>query len=148
VSLSTSTSLASFDNLCSSEATAAALPGTYKAFLATSNASAASRFTARGVPVYRPDGAVAFDSDTTMFSATGMPETGLRVFADGTAVQGFPYVVTGATDPTRTGGTFTCSDWQDTTTSTEAGETDRLDHWFLGTGPACSFAFAAYCLQQ
>src|SRR5205823_4214594 len=51
----TSTGLAGGDTLCGTKASAASLPGTYKAVLPTSTASAMSRFTTRGVPIVRPD---------------------------------------------------------------------------------------------
>ncbi len=48
--------LAAMDALCTTEATAAALPGTYRAAVATSTASVTSRFTLDDRPWHRPDG--------------------------------------------------------------------------------------------
>ena len=50
--------IAAADALCTSEATAAGLPGTYRAFLATKQASAMSRFDLGGAPWVRVDGVV------------------------------------------------------------------------------------------
>ena len=50
--------LAAADALCNSEASAAGLPGTYRALLATDNATAASRFSTAGNPWARVDNVV------------------------------------------------------------------------------------------
>ncbi|HEY8073556.1 MAG TPA: hypothetical protein VIF62_05595, partial [Labilithrix sp.] len=52
----TSTGLTGADTLCQGEAVLASLAGTFKAFLATSAASAVSRFDTSGTPWSRPDG--------------------------------------------------------------------------------------------
>jgi hypothetical protein len=48
--------LASADALCAAEASAASLPGTYRAWLETSSAGGLSRFDLTGLPWARPDG--------------------------------------------------------------------------------------------
>ncbi len=63
--------IASADAMCQSEATAAGLSGTFKALLATTSASAASRFSTNGATWVRPDGlALAASAATALASNT------------------------------------------------------------------------------
>ena len=59
--------LAAADALCNSEASTASLPGTYRALLATTTASAASRFSTSGAPWGRPDGVLLAPTAAALF---------------------------------------------------------------------------------
>jgi hypothetical protein len=70
VSFPGSYSMSSADSLCASEASG--LPGTYHAFLAGNGSSPASRFTAKGLTVVRPDGVVISATDTSLFAGNSI----------------------------------------------------------------------------
>lgn len=57
------------DAVCGSEATAAGLSGTYRALLATTTATAASRFTTSGPPWIRTDGLPITNTAAELFSS-------------------------------------------------------------------------------
>jgi hypothetical protein len=58
------------DTICTSEAAAAGLPGTYRAFLATTQASGMSRFGEGGAPWVRVDGVVLAATGTVSFACS------------------------------------------------------------------------------
>jgi hypothetical protein len=106
----TSAGLPALDMLCANDATAAGLPGTYLAAVATSTGSIASRFTLDGRIVQRRDG--------TLVANSGSFWGGLDLDAgvDQTAAGAYTgsFVFTGALDPTVTPLiTDTCNDWAD-----------------------------------
>jgi hypothetical protein len=141
------------DTLCANEAAAASLPGTYKALLATTTASAASRMTLASLYV-RPDG-IPIATGTTV-QAGGALDSGIWQRADGTYVPATgDLAFTGAPTPASTGTlTSTCSDWMSTATpGATIGATTFADPtwWFVppGVNPvSCNQALAVYCLQQ
>lgn len=61
--------LASADQLCQNEAAQAGLNGSFKALLASSNASAASRFSVDSTPWVRPDGVTIASTGAVLFEA-------------------------------------------------------------------------------
>jgi hypothetical protein len=122
--------LASADALCTSEASAAGLPGSYLALLATSTASAASRFAA-GVPWARVDGTIV----TTEFEA---PQTPIDRTANGTLIPQ-TYVWVGASDFV-SAGVHTCSDW-----TNPANVLDATSGNAAWAGPMAISASTDYC---
>jgi hypothetical protein len=74
--------LASADALCSAEATAAGLPGTYRAWLETSTAGGLSRFDLAGKPWARPDGVLLTAKASDLIGTTWLARP--NQFADGT----------------------------------------------------------------
>ena len=113
--------VASADAVCQAEASNAALPGTYKALLATTTASAASRFSTSGSPWGRVDGALLAASASSTFTST-LWDTSPGVSADGTQVFGNVGVWSGAANPTAFGTTAsTCADWTNSGTGTAVG---------------------------
>jgi len=95
--------LAGADALCTSDANASLLPGSYRALLATNTATAASRFTL-GVPWGRPDGVIVLDDLTQALAP-------ISEQADGTVVPG-GYVWVGAATPQTIGSNATtCNNW-------------------------------------
>ena len=143
--------LASADQRCVTDAQAAGLPGTYHALLATSTASAASRFNTAGPRWVRPDGIAVFDPASTLATG-GAPLTAIDVTAAGGYVPQL-YVLTGATTSNVVGSaTTTCNDWTSTATNQfpdvgigyESGPAG-----FSYTTDRCSDATArVYCLQD
>jgi hypothetical protein len=142
--------LASADAFCQGEANTASLPGTYLALLATSTASAISRFDLAGLPWVRLDNTelavsnMAFAAGNTLapFDTT----TALTHISD--------LVVTGAAQPDAVGTTAdTCSNWtiKNASQSWALGSSGESGAKFFrnGTGTSnCNVAGRLYCLQQ
>jgi hypothetical protein len=156
--------IADADLHCSTEATAAALPGTYRALLATTTtaAAAATRFdlaVAKG-GWFRADDMPVFPTPTALGTDALLPTGPLTQKADGTYIDDSGVVTleawTGMNNKPNAVSTttaFSCTDW----TSAVAGETATF-----GLGPFVNRLFTAtptagacsaphrylYCLQQ
>ena len=103
----------------------------------------------RGVPVVRPDGALLFDSDTSLLLATGQPVAPLSILADGTQILGDVFVAVGASDPSMSGGSETCGDWQSTTGSVGLGFVYSTVDWFDSGSAECTRTdYSIYCLEE
>ena len=134
------TGIAGADTLCRTEATAAGLAnaGTFKALLATTSASAASRFDESGPPWVRVDGVQIAPID---------------VRADGTYNdQQFGVAYTGALAPRDVGtnGT-TCNNWSKNDATGNGNFTNIFDlNFFSGYSAACDRwpgSSHIYCLE-
>jgi hypothetical protein len=142
--------IAGADTVCANNATSAGLAGTFKALLATSSASAASRVTL--APLYvRPDG-IPIATGTTIAAGSAL-DSGIWQRADGTYVPSTGDVVfTGAASPSATGTlTSTCSDWTSTvSTGAYIGADTFADPswWNLASNGTCASTLAVYCLEQ
>lgn len=147
--------IAAADALCASEATAAGLPGTYKALLATNGASAISRFnTATGAAWVRSSDGIAL---TTLARAMGTAlealETAPNTNAKGNTRYGSTTTWTGAATLTTPGtASTTCGNWTATTstgTGGRAGDT-AISTWFGrdASGACTSTARKLICLQE
>lgn len=139
------------DALCAANATSAGLVGTYKALLATTTASAASRVTL--APLYvRPDG-IPIASGSTI-AAGGPLDSGIWQRADGSYVPATgDLAYTGAPSPSAVAPTLaaSCDDWTSTTsTSAHIGADTFADPlwWALAQNGTCISQLAVYCLQQ
>ncbi len=108
--------IAAADSLCQSEATAAGLPGTYKALLAVEGASASSRFSFAGAPWVRPDGVAIVEKASDL--ATDLLMAPIGVSAGGLYL-GNLGVWVGASSLSDAGSESTCASW----TSNSAGLT-------------------------
>jgi hypothetical protein len=147
-----SVGVAGADALCTADANAGSLQGTFKALLATTTATAASRVAL--APLYvRPDG-IPIATGATI-SAGGLLDSGIWQRADGTYVPSSgDLVYTGAQTPSALGTlTSTCSDWTSTATPGAVIGADTFSDstwWNLSAinPPACSQTLAVYCLQQ
>jgi Protein of unknown function (DUF1554) len=134
------------DRQCSEAARSAALEGEFLAFLATSKASAASRFNLSGPPWVRPDGIpiVATAVDIT----TGNLLAPVSVRADGSPYTLSGDVWTGAATP-EAPGIATCVDW---TSSDSMGGTAFANFasakWFGVSTTPCTASLALYCFQR
>jgi hypothetical protein len=142
--------IAGADTLCASNAAGAGLSGTYKALLATTTTSAASRMTL--APLYvRPDG-IPIATGVTI-GAGGSLDSGIWQRADGSyvAVTG-DLTFTGASTPSATGTlASTCSDWTSTASTSAAVGADTLADptwWNIASNGSCTLTLAVYCLEE
>ena len=105
--------IGSADALCQSEAALSALPGTYKALLATTEASPASRFDTAAAPWRRVDGVRITETAEAMFQA-GRFDSFLNLTADGqTYYSSSTFVWSGTGSLAEAGAANqTCNDWQ------------------------------------
>ncbi len=105
--------IASADSLCQSEATTAKLPGTYKALLAPTGSTAASRFyyAAGSQPWIRSDGILVAPTASAFFT-TALFDASPNISADGSTYYGFSGVWTGAANPlTAATDATNCANW-------------------------------------
>lgn len=143
----------SADMLCNSEASAYGLPGNYMALLATTTASAASRFnTADTTGWSRIDGVELAPTAAELFSLDYW-ETALTVFADGKYdSQGTLIVAGGASSLTSMGTSeLTCDDWSKSTGTFGAGinGATRVGTLFaVQTDANCGTPARLACLQN
>jgi hypothetical protein len=130
------------DALCASEA--AALGGTFKALLATTSASAISRFSLAGAPWVRLDGIPL--ADTASLVATGGLRAPLNVTPSLAYVTSI--VFTGAVQPNATGAAAadTCSNWT-ITNSAINGSSSYIGGFFFDQGTVNCQARKVYCLE-
>jgi hypothetical protein len=135
--------LAAADALCASEATAAQLPGTFKALLGTTAASAISRFGLSGPTWVRPDGIALADSPLAF--AAGDLTAAPSLTAIGTVVTGGRAITGGDL------GSPLANDCQGWTVAgggtTEGAAWRATDEAFNVTSTACGSA-PIYCLAQ
>ncbi len=139
------------DALCATNATSAGLVGTFKALLATTTASAASRVTL--APLYvRPDG-IPIASGSTI-AAGGPLDSGIWQRADGTYVPATgDLIYAGAPSPSAVSPTLeaSCDDWTATTSvAAHIGADTFADPlwWSLAQNGECTSTLAVYCLEQ
>jgi hypothetical protein len=145
--------IAAADAVCQNDAQNNGLPGTYRAFLATSTASAISRFDVSGAPWVRVDGIPIANVASDLGRRNGRFVAALQVTASG-SILGNNDGWTGSADPSARGtlGT-TCNDWQ-SSASTANGTSGTMQYSSfskaLGSGPQASCATTythLYCLQ-
>jgi hypothetical protein len=142
--------IGSADTLCQNEATAAKLPGTYKALLASSGTSAASRFNTSGAFWIRSDG-IPLASTASAFLSGSTFDVPPNVTADGSVYYGNSPVWTGATTVTTVGSdATTCANWLSTSGTAPvgfAGYTSATMFFDIGTNP-CNSQELLTCLQE
>ena len=144
--------LAGADALCASEASAAGLSGSYKAFLSTTSASASSRFDLTKPLWVRTDGIPIAANLNDFLSTAGPHLTAISVEADGTTYRGDFSVVLGSDSPTVVGRVdSTCNNWSSdvSTSSMIYGRESRTDDWWPGNATGCDFGFIGlYCFEE
>ncbi len=107
--------LASADALCNSEASAASLPGTYRALIATATATAASRFSTVGNPWARVDDVLLAPTAANFLASTGthwlapLSVSANRFYSQNRTWAGAPNLTTTGTAPT--GLSTSCQNW-------------------------------------
>ena len=146
--------LAAADALCTQEAAEAGLPGTYRALLATTTATAASRVQTAGAPWVRLDGAFLWTQSAFTFSYPywfAAP----NLSADKTTWFGNTAVWSGARTLTTQGTVATtCNNWTSSSANAtgaggRAGMTQLTELANMGTPFACDAVYAKLlCLQQ
>jgi hypothetical protein len=148
--------VATLDAACASAASSAGLPGTYAALVATSSATAASRFSTAGSPWVRTDGVQIVASAANLFASSGpILLAPLDIDAKGSVMPtgSEAFVMTGATsfDTLATSAT-NCSDFTDGSSSDNhlgIADGSLSDNRFAYTEILpCNWASGVYCLQQ
>ncbi|MFL5307855.1 MAG: hypothetical protein ACJ8F1_21730 [Polyangia bacterium] len=145
-------SRATFDALCQSEATTAALPGTYLALVATTQSTAIARFTtsAGSLPWFRPDGVQLVTAAAGLLGDRPELLAAFDVMADGTyVVDSWPWTGALQTDQVGTLAT-TCNDWSSTVGSGDGGTTAGAYDWYneFQESLTCVGSQPVFCLQQ
>jgi hypothetical protein len=148
VPISATKGIAADDEECQNEAMAAALPGTYKAFLSQIGKTAGERFVADQRPWVRVDGVSLAEPGRSLLDATNLPPMGLlapiNVTASGAYVIGL----------VRTGGLgagtvrATCNDWTDGSGRFFWGNADWTTLWWNWADDSCDAEMYVYCLQE
>lgn len=151
----TALSIGALDAQCQSEASAAGLPGTYKAAVANTGATIAERFTSDERVVRRVDGTQVAFTAGALFA--GLSTSLLNQRADGTYVgvqAGFEenYFFSGALDGTEQGTSVsTCNSWTATTGTARVGDAaisgEPNTLWFRGV-ESCASALGVLCFQD
>jgi hypothetical protein len=140
--------VAAFDARCMADATAAQLPGTYRALVATASQRAIDRFDTSGARWERLDG-------IPLAPTAGSLALGLRVpleqRADGTYDTGTAQVWTGATDPGSLAAGSACVDWTSASPSQQGllGEPHRAgtEGFDLSSRRCDDTTHGVYCLE-
>lgn len=145
------TGLAGADAICSSEAAAARLPGTYRALLGTTQASAASRFDLSGPPWIRSDGipivsaGAAIAGTADLAAAPNVNAGGADYFGD---VLTWTGVTAGVDRPSTAAAS--CADWtnHDASVGGSLGDPTRTSGaWTAAMTAPCDRPAHVYCLQ-
>lgn len=151
--------LSGADALCQSRASAAGLPGTFKAWLSTSSTSASSRLNHSSVPYILVDGSVVAAgwtdlTDGALQHAINLDEFGVGPTPAGTRAWTGSYH-NGATFNGTFGYPETCNDWTSSSVNNDgmvgsAQQTDKL--WstldMLATPCSPTHRYHLYCFQQ
>ncbi len=136
------TGIAAADAVCQADADASSTPGSYRALLATSTASALSRFDLAGTRWVRRDG-VAMLPSTAQWATAALFDAAP---VEGTSAIGYQLIITGTRSLGQVATGNNCGDWSST-----SGSMDGLWTWdattSMVTGVPCG-ARRIYCLQQ
>lgn len=143
--------LAAADAECMSNAQNAGLTGTFRALMATSTASPASRFSTAGAPWVRLDGIPLVAAAADLFAANGRLIAPLQVTPQGFYL-GNEGAWTGSANPLTPGtDASTCSDWTTGTgTGTMGGVLFSMApkvYSHFGNQPCSSIPVHLYCLE-
>jgi hypothetical protein len=144
--------MADADSRCADEATAAGRSGSFRALLATSTASAISRFSTAGTPWVRPDGVAIVAQAADL--AHGALLAPISLTAGGTSVGLWSGARTGAMAPDAIGSVpSTCRNWAvtDLTLHFQAGEPLLASSQFFYRAAynlPCDSPARYYCLEQ
>jgi hypothetical protein len=147
--------LTSADGRCTTDAVAAGLPGTYKALLATSTASAISRFnTAAGTPPWaRPDNTLVTNTANELAFALSYVLASPNSNAANDTWYGQSTIWTGAPDLINPGTALTtCNDWNDPAGTARVGVAGRsaLADWRAASSgfPCTTGGLRLVCMQD
>jgi hypothetical protein len=137
------------DALCQQEASAAGLTGTYKALLAPSGSTIASRFDTSGSPWTRVDGTWLAPDAGLFFQGTTFSAPP-NLTADGSVYYGGQNLWTGAATPSTVGtAASTCVDWSSMSGQGVAGVAgdSSVRDFFGELTQSCNWGFKLACLQ-
>jgi hypothetical protein len=150
-----SAGISAADSACQSAATSACLPGSYLSLLATTSASAASRFSTTGSAWVRPDGVPVFSTAANLDTMTVIAPI---VLTAGGSYYGNYALWNGATSPTAVGtAATTCSNWTSNDGSLTASsaitgftqlEPSGVADWAIETLTCSADYGVVYCLQE
>jgi hypothetical protein len=140
------------DAICTEEAQAAGLPGSYKAWLSDSTASPSTRFIQSSFPYSLVNGAIIADDWAALVD--GSLDVPINVQADGSlVVDGFAWTATSeAGSPVSAAHYDFCSDWYSGEFSADAGAVGSVTSvgvgWSNDHFNGCLSTFPLYCFQQ
>src|SRR5205823_13490528 len=139
-----------FDDACAAQATAAKLPGTYKALVASDGASAVSRFDLTGPTWVRPAGVALLAQASDL--ADGKLIAPIDVLADSTPDGDVNAFFAGAPSPGVPGpGDTTCNGWTSALHDVRAiiGRNSNIEprSRFNLVAIGCDFPARVYCFQ-
>jgi hypothetical protein len=142
-----------FDSRCQAEATAAGLPGSYLAAVATTTQTIASRFTTDARPWQRVDGTTITSDGASLFAAAGVIPSFVNQTADGTytASTAPKFIWTGATPNVTGTAASTCSNWTLQSGNGTVGYPNAAElgsFWATPTPHACTASHSVLCLEQ
>ena len=140
------------DALCQAEATAANLPGSYKAWLSNSNGSPVSRFVRSKVQYVLADQVTVVADDFANLTS-GAIQNHINLNAFGNAVSTSPPSVWSGTSANGNAFGDNCSDWSSNTVGGVFGAQGQyiflLSAWSRnGAGASCGLQSRFYCFQQ
>jgi hypothetical protein len=140
--------IAGADTLCAKDAQHFGLTGTFRALLAQTNVSPASRFhPTNSRPYVRLDGVVVASVDSDLFQATPKMLAPINVDAYGNTSGGVAYV--GAPNLVTAAGSTTCSDWSSSAETTTYGTVNYTGtNAFYGFSDSCTRGGVVYCLED
>ena len=148
-SVSLSGGLTEADAVCQDEADAAGLTGSFRALLATSSASAASRFDLSGSTWVRPDGMPVLSVAADLLTVPPLLAP-INVEAGGEYLGAFSSLAGAASASALGTLSETCADWTDTSGGTLArqGIANHADSSGFGASLGACAGRRLYCLQQ
>jgi hypothetical protein len=146
------------DTKCQERATAAGLPGTYKAWLSDSTGSPSTRFTRSAVPYVRTDGNFIANNwadlvDNTWANPINKTESGAAAPNNATGLcEGPTSVLTNTTGSGQRWGDYSCGDWASGANSSGAAvnvNTSTSPGSLCALNNSCAAGAAPlYCFQQ
>jgi hypothetical protein len=143
----TTTGVATADALCGAEASAASKPGSFKALIATSTASAISRFDTSGPPWVRVDG-LPLLATAAAFNTASMLDIAPGVQLDGSLQAVYGPIPHGGRDfHTPAPADRCCTNW----TSATNTPFDGFDPWSTlpsSFASSCGFSYPVLCLEE
>jgi hypothetical protein len=144
------------DAVCAAQAAGAGVPGTFRAFVSTTAASAVQYFAAYGMdgPWYRSDGLAIAANRAALLGSTlvGSSPIGAQI-----ALLPSGQFAADLTESVMTGvgaggvrGTANCQDFTSASSSvqTVGGRVSRRDTWAIDSTITCDTAMALYCFEQ
>jgi hypothetical protein len=142
---------AAADAVCATQAAGAGVPGTFRAWIATSSASAIAYFAAYSMdgPWYRPDGLALAANRAALVDPSGIGVE-LALLANGAFAADLK-------EPAMTGvgdggalGAANCQDFTSVASSVQTvnGRLSQTDNWAIDSTANCNRQMALYCFEQ